>query len=81
MKDPKQRLRDIGDARLMLDEEEPTVAAPAPVIVRARQPRGSFMAAVLVVGILAAAAASFGQPSPPSPTVRLSIALPLGASR
>jgi Tol biopolymer transport system component len=78
VKDPKQRLRDIGDARLMLDEEEPTVAAPAPVIVRARQPRGVFMAAVLGVGILAAAAAWFGKPPAPAPTVRLSIALPLG---
>jgi len=36
-KDLKHRMRDIGDARLIIDEAEPTAAAVAPVVERRRQ--------------------------------------------
>jgi len=50
LKDPKQRLRDIGDARLILDERAEPGAVPAPPV--GRKPR----AAALLWGALATVA-------------------------
>ena len=78
VKDPKHRLRDIGDARLMLDEKDelPPVAAPA-----ARRRAWIPWLVAAVVGIAAAAAAWASKPTPQgtsTPLLRLSIALPPG---
>jgi Tol biopolymer transport system component len=79
VKDPKQRLRDIGDARLMLEEKDEPPAAPAAAAVAVPPRRRGLGAIVLVVVSLAAASAAwFAKPSTPSPTLRLSIALPPG---
>src|SRR5688572_20412685 len=55
-KDPKQRLRDIGDARLALDGAFET-AVPMPAALRARQPKmwQRPLAAVAVAALLVAA--------------------------
>ena len=53
VKDPRQRLRDIGDARLDLEDarEAPALAAPTPVrSVRRALPWGMAAAAVLLAG-------------------------------
>ena len=80
VKDPSQRLRDIGDARLTLNDpdadESPRVIAPdAPPPLRRPW---LWPVAAAVIAVAAAAAAWFVKPSPSSPTVRLSIALPAG---
>lgn len=79
VRDPRHRLRDIGDARLQIDEalrgrnEEPEHATTT-------RPRSRWIAWVLLplVGLAGAAAAWVVRPIPPSPTTRLSIALPPG---
>ncbi len=82
VKDPKQRLRDIGDARLLLDDVEPPV--PSVVDARPAQRRGFgglTVAAVSGVAIAATAAAMLlATPHGPASTgvTRLSIALPDG---
>ncbi len=82
VKDPRQRLRDIGDARLQIEDalsgrvETPATVAPV------RAPAGRLGAAVWLalplVAIGAAAAGWFARPAAPSPVTRLSIALPPG---
>jgi eukaryotic-like serine/threonine-protein kinase len=60
-KDPKRRLRDIGDARLLLDEAEPEAAAePAEKPARRRWPAWALGAAIP----LAAAAGWWARPAP-----------------
>jgi serine/threonine protein kinase/Tol biopolymer transport system component len=94
VKDPKQRLRDIGDARIILNDAEadapqqsasavsgvsgPTPSASGPVSAQKRSP--VFMAVALVaVALAAATAAWFAKPSAnEAPTLRMSIALPPG---
>jgi eukaryotic-like serine/threonine-protein kinase len=76
-KDPNQRLRDIGDARLLLDEAEP--AAPAPV------GRGSsrlWMAAAALSTLALAAVATmlFREAAPQASVVRFQVASPDGAA-
>jgi Tol biopolymer transport system component len=80
VKDPKQRLRDIGDARLMLDEkndsEPQRVATPAgrpSVVTRLLLPTA------IVLPLLTGAAfvmSLMTRAQPEVPTVRLSIVLP-----
>jgi serine/threonine protein kinase/Tol biopolymer transport system component len=71
-KDPNRRLRDIGEARLLLEEtqsaELPT-RSPSRVI-------GWIAAAVLLLAFGALAFVHFGATPPPTPGLRLSIALP-----
>ena len=80
IKDPKQRLRDIGDARLMLDEKEdpPAVAArtmPRPFLARFLFPT----AIVLLVLAAAALVLSFlSRSRSETPSAHLSITLPPG---
>ena len=77
-KDPKQRLRDIGDARLMLDESETDAVAaqPSPAARRARLPW-----IVAGLGLAAAGLAVIArQPAkPPEPVpVRFPVPWPAG---
>ena len=80
VKDPKQRLRDIGDARLLLEEKAITHAAPAPVRAAARPvPWRLLLPLAVVLSLLAgAAAATTWRPAPSQRPVHLSIALPPG---
>ena len=78
-KDPKERLRDIGDARLELSQaavEEPAVAS----IAAARTRRWPWLVAVGVLGValLASLALRPRSESPDAPTLRVSVALPRG---
>ena len=88
VKDPKQRLRDIGDARLILDDKE---AEPPDHRTLDHRSLGGGAAevgwrtvllmsvALLAVAIAAAAAAWMLKPSSAdAPTLRMSIALPPG---
>jgi Tol biopolymer transport system component len=79
-RDPRQRLRDIGDARLILDEPElPALAAPV-----APPSRRTWLAWTLAaLAILAAAGAIFYRPAPPAAgigPVRLELPYPPGAT-
>ena len=65
-KDPKRRLRDIGDARLELDEREPAVAAPPTTIGPTLAAR--LWPALVVFVLTAAAAAMLWRLSGPSPS-------------
>ena len=84
VKDPRDRLRDIGDARQLIDdaiagrtETTPAAedAARKPSAPRVRAVR---VMAVLALVALAAAAGWFARPTPPRAALRLSIALPPG---
>jgi len=79
-KDPKQRIRDMGDVRLMLDErdEPPPVHAPAG---KAPFPRRVLLPAAIALFVFAAAALVLSyltRSQPEVSSVHLSIALPLG---
>ena len=83
-KDPKQRLRDIGDARISL-EEVLSGAPEGPAALAAAVPAWRRMlpwAAGAVVAIIAAAIASLAtwtlKPSPAKPVTRFTITLPPG---
>ena len=82
VKDPKQRLRDIGDARLLLDDK-PEPAAPSLPAAVARHPfpaRWLVPAAILLLTLAAAAlVAAYVTKSAPAPSsAHLSIVLPPG---
>ncbi|MGO9255908.1 MAG: protein kinase domain-containing protein [Bryobacteraceae bacterium] len=72
-KNPKQRLRDIGDARLTLDEAEPEPVAAAPSPRRAWLP----WAVVGVMMVASAAVAVWGwlRPAPERPVVRVATSM------
>jgi len=81
-KDPKQRLRDIGDARISLDEvlsgaPEPTSAATPPVSLPLWR-----RALPWAIGLLAVAATGIAvwnlKPGPVKPVMRFTITLPSG---
>ena len=78
VKDPRQRLRDIGDARLLLDDAE----VPPPSHVDARSSRRGWLApAAIVLSLVAIGAAVIvylTRPQPALPTTHLSIILPDG---
>jgi Tol biopolymer transport system component len=84
--DPKQRLRDVGEARVEIARilggapEAPLPSGPAVAAATPSPSRPSWWvaAAIPLVGLAAAAAAWLLKPSPPARTVRLSIALPAG---
>jgi len=78
-KDPKRRLRDIGDARLDLGSE---AAATEPVRTRQRQPMWSLVLPWALAGVLAAALAASltsapnGTPDSGPPVRRFTIEIP-----
>jgi eukaryotic-like serine/threonine-protein kinase len=82
VKNPRERLRDIGDARLQVDDaisgrgEQPRAAAPV-VAVERRKPWALWVAASLIA-LAAAAAGWLGRPAAPTSPIRLSIAMPPG---
>jgi Tol biopolymer transport system component len=55
-KDPKQRMRDIGEARLIIDEQEPAPIAAAPVAER----RGTWLPWAVTGLVVVAAAGAVG---------------------
>jgi len=69
-KDPKRRLRDIGDARMLLEEPQ-----PAPVAV-ARAPARRWGIVPLVAALVAGVAVWLLKPAPPRAVVRLAVVLP-----
>jgi len=82
-KDPKQRLRDIGDARISLDEI--LLGAPDPAVGGTIQITAPLWRRVLVVGVgalLLVAISSLAtwnlKPTPPRPVTRAVITLPPG---
>jgi Tol biopolymer transport system component len=82
-KDPRQRLRDIGDARLSIDDavagRGAYASGPAPATAVANERPGWRVAAARVLVAAAAALAGWlARPVPASPQTRLSIALPPG---
>jgi eukaryotic-like serine/threonine-protein kinase len=76
-KDPKQRLRDSGDARLLLDEAEPAAAAP---MVRSNSRLWMAAAAVLMLALAALATIHFRETVPQAPVVRFQVPSPDGAA-
>jgi len=74
-RDPRLRLRDIGDARLVLNEKE--TAAPEGAAPPSKAPRVWMAAtAVLGVGLLALAAMHFRENAPPKEAVKFSVQPP-----
>ena len=79
-KDPKQRLRDIGDVWELLEEPlAPSVAASEPVRSR-RAMAGWASAAVVTLALGTLAFVHFRETPPPEHTLRYTIAPPEGAS-
>ena len=87
VKDPRQRLRDMGDARLQIEDalagrtgSLPAATGPAalPAVTRGRS-GWQVAAAMAAVAVVAAGAAWLAKPSSAvAPILRLSIALPAG---
>ena len=83
-KDPKQRLRDIGDARISLDEvltgaAEPSTVAPTPVSARLGRQTLVVSLATLLLGAAIASLATWNlKPAPPQLVTRTVITLPVG---
>ena len=81
VKNPRERLRDIGDARLQIDdalagrEESPRVTAPVAVQRRTLWP---LLAGAAVIALAAGAAGWVARPGAPTSPIRLSIAMPPG---
>jgi len=85
-KDPRRRLRDIGEALLVLEdalagrEAAPAATAPAPAAPAPRANRLAWMAALVAVAILAVLGGWLLRPrAPESPVRRLSLRLDEGA--
>jgi len=82
VKDSRQRLRDIGDARLQIDDalagRGETPRAAAPVVEVARRSKWAIRVGALVLALAAAAGGWLAKPAVPAPLVRLSIAMPPG---
>ena len=79
-KDPKQRLRDIGDARLTLDEPEPVPASPA---VGASAPRRVWLPWVIAAAALLGAGGAWLRPKSSDPgvgAVRVLLLMPPGST-
>ena len=82
VKDPRQRLRDIGEARLILagasEMNEPAPVAVASAVTPPARRSWPLLVALPLVALVAAFIAWRAKPATPAPTVRLSIALPAG---
>ena len=81
-KDPKHRLRDIGDARILLDEPEPAASAPAaaPAPPPAKSRLWMAAAAVATLALAALATIHFRETPPPRESVRFTVPLPPGGA-
>src|SRR5689334_5514987 len=81
-KDPKLRLRDIGEARIALDEPEPAVAAAAPQATALTRPSPPLIwiaaSATLTLALIGVAAIHFRETAPPREMVRFSVPAPEG---
>ncbi len=80
-KDPKLRMRDIGEARIALDEPElpgPDAAAHAAATRRSPSPAWMAVSAVFGLALIALAAVHFLERPPVSETVRFAISPPDG---
>jgi Tol biopolymer transport system component len=82
-KDPKRRLRDIGEARLQLDNaiagRPDASSAATPAAISTTLPRSRVLwLAVPIASLVAASAAWFVKPATSAPAIRLSIALAAG---
>jgi eukaryotic-like serine/threonine-protein kinase len=78
-RDPRVRLRDIGDARLILSERAP--AAVEVEVTAAKPPRAWLAAAaVLAVGLAGLAAVHFRESVPPKEVVKFSVPAPEGGA-
>jgi serine/threonine protein kinase/Tol biopolymer transport system component len=77
-KDEALRLRDIGDARLEIDEARRELLAPGPAVAPVRRTeRFVWLAAVGVLSLAAMVLATWAfRPTPPPPEVRLEINTP-----
>ena len=88
LKDPKQRLRDIGEARILLDRVmhgdtslsgiHDAVAASAPVSAKPRASVGRLIAIALPLVIVAALGGWMLRPTMPAPLFQVDLALPAG---
>ncbi len=84
VKDPRERLRDIGDARQLIDDaiagrsETTAIGVEAPQKPSAPWVGPARLTALLALVAIAAAAGWFARPAPPRSTLRLSMALPPG---
>jgi eukaryotic-like serine/threonine-protein kinase len=86
VRDPARRLRDIGDARIVLDrliaggaEAADTPPLAAPLRARATRAWQALALAASLVAIALAAVPLRQPPAPPAPMVRFSVPLPPGA--
>jgi serine/threonine protein kinase/Tol biopolymer transport system component len=80
-KDPKLRMRDIGEARIALDEPElPAPVSQADAATRPSPPRAWIAAsAIFGVALIALAAVHFRETPPPREMVRFAVPAPDGA--
>jgi serine/threonine protein kinase len=82
VKDPKQRLRDIGDVRLMLDEKDDEALSTTATVAAPRRSSRALVAligvAILVVAAAILASSFLRQEQTEPPLIRLSITLPPG---
>jgi Tol biopolymer transport system component len=80
VKDPRQRIRDMGDVRLALESANDAAPTPAPARDATSRPRLVWAsAAVAVVSLAVAAFATWNRPAPVQKTpVRLTMPLPPG---
>jgi Tol biopolymer transport system component len=80
-KDPKLRMRDIGEARLIIDEAEPAAVAVAPVVERRLPWLPWAVAGLFAVAAAVVAGAVWLKPKPVDVgAARFPLALPEGAS-
>ena len=76
-RDPRMRLRDIGEARVLLESPAAVEESAAPSVPAQRRP-GALFATLALAGIVAAAAAAWMlKPVPTVPVMRLSLASPV----
>jgi eukaryotic-like serine/threonine-protein kinase len=82
VRDPRQRLRDIGDARIAIDEalQEPAAASAGPVGAGSRRRELAFGALAFVFMVTTAGALVWSRPraAPAAPTVRFEVVPPSG---
>ena len=78
VKDPRRRLRDIGEARLILESQDAPIAAVAPTAASPLRRLWPIAIALVAVAAAAGAVGRLSAPRAPVPPVRLSVALPLG---
>jgi eukaryotic-like serine/threonine-protein kinase len=78
VKDPKRRLRDIGEARLILESQDAPISAVAPTAASPLRRLWPIAIALVAVAAAAGAVGRLSAPRATAPPVRLSVALPLG---